>query len=340
MNPIKCEMCGSNDVIKKDGYYVCEACGTKYTVEEARKLLVEGTVKIDNSNRANNLLELARRAKQSNDVDGAAKYYSQVVEIEPNNWEAYFYSIYYRAFGCKIYEISSALDIVTNALAQTFYLIQEHVKDPTEQQKAYKGIGVDCCTISEVFRRTTEDTYKQFPTATGASKERDERLNACVTLVMAVSLAVDTVFKDYAFANELRKVIIRDYGYHYNRQFLNNVVVSKIRVHEPDYNPFNSGIGNTGTNTNGGGCYIATCVYGSYDCPEVWTLRRFRDNILAEHMGGRLFIKIYYATSPTLVRLFGNQKWFQRFWRKCLNRIIVELRKEGVESSPYSDREW
>lgn len=25
------------------------------------------------------------------------------------------------------------------------------------------------------------------------------------------------------------------------------------------------------------GCYVATCVYGSYDCPEVWTLRRFRD---------------------------------------------------------------
>ncbi len=28
------------------------------------------------------------------------------------------------------------------------------------------------------------------------------------------------------------------------------------------------------------GCYIATCVYGSYDCPEVWTLRRFRDDVL------------------------------------------------------------
>src|SRR5699024_12626084 len=22
-----------------------------------------------------------------------------------------------------------------------------------------------------------------------------------------------------------------------------------------------------------GGCYVATAVYGSYDCPEVWTLR-------------------------------------------------------------------
>ena len=28
---------------------------------------------------------------------------------------------------------------------------------------------------------------------------------------------------------------------------------------------------------NENGCYIATCVYGSYDCPQVLTLRRFRD---------------------------------------------------------------
>ena len=29
--------------------------------------------------------------------------------------------------------------------------------------------------------------------------------------------------------------------------------------------------------TSSGGCYVATAVYGSYDCPEVWVLRRYRD---------------------------------------------------------------
>ena len=42
MKAIKCEMCGSNDIIKKDGYYVCENCGTKYTPDEARKMLKIG----------------------------------------------------------------------------------------------------------------------------------------------------------------------------------------------------------------------------------------------------------------------------------------------------------
>lgn len=36
MQAIKCELCGSNELIKKDGFFQCEYCGTKYTLEEAK----------------------------------------------------------------------------------------------------------------------------------------------------------------------------------------------------------------------------------------------------------------------------------------------------------------
>ena len=55
MKALVCEMCSSPNLIKKDGMYVCENCGTRYTVEEARKMMidgtvdVQGTVKVDNS---------------------------------------------------------------------------------------------------------------------------------------------------------------------------------------------------------------------------------------------------------------------------------------------------
>lgn len=62
-----------------------------------------------------------------------------------------------------------------------------------------------------------------------------------------------------------------------------------------------------------GACYVATCVYGSYDCPQVWVLRRFRDERLAESIWGRAFIRTYYAISPTIVKWFGSTKWFKRF---------------------------
>ena len=44
MKTIKCEMCGSNDILKQDDYYTCQSCGTKYAPPEAKKLLIEGMV--------------------------------------------------------------------------------------------------------------------------------------------------------------------------------------------------------------------------------------------------------------------------------------------------------
>ena len=89
-----------------------------------------------------------------------------------------------------------------------------------------------------------------------------------------------------------------------------------------------------------GACYVATAVYGSYDCPQVWTLRRFRDNTLAETWYGRLFIHTYYAVSPTLVKWFGHTEWFKKLWKGKLDRMVEKLQQEGVESTPYDDKVW
>ena len=96
---------------------------------------------------------------------------------------------------------------------------------------------------------------------------------------------------------------------------------------------------------NGGGggeqgCYVATCVYGSYDCPEVWTLRRFRDDMLAKTMAGRMFIRTYYAISPTVVKWFGKTEWFKKMWRGALDNMVRNLQDKGVADTPYNDREW
>lgn len=92
--------------------------------------------------------------------------------------------------------------------------------------------------------------------------------------------------------------------------------------------------------TESGGCYVATAVYGSYDCPQVWTLRRYRDYTLAETWYGRAFIKTYYAISPTLVKWFGKTTWFKKMWQGKLDRMVSKLQANGVESTPYEDINW
>ena len=86
------------------------------------------------------------------------------------------------------------------------------------------------------------------------------------------------------------------------------------------------------------GCYIATAVYGSYDCPEVWTLRRFRDEVLRASVLGRLFIRGYYAVSPELARHLGSKQLFQKPVKMALDSFVSHLKKAGFRDTPYHGR--
>ena len=80
MKQLTCEMCGSTELIKQDGVFVCQTCGCKYSVEEARKMMVEGTVRVDNSEKIAKYYQLARTAKEEDDSETAAKYYGLIRE--------------------------------------------------------------------------------------------------------------------------------------------------------------------------------------------------------------------------------------------------------------------
>lgn len=86
------------------------------------------------------------------------------------------------------------------------------------------------------------------------------------------------------------------------------------------------------------GCYVATAVYGSYDCPEVWVLRRWRDRRLASTAVGRQIIRTYYGVSPKVVGAVGSQNWFSAVLRAPLDRFVLHLQSTGYSSLPYTDR--
>ena len=46
MKQLTCQMCGSTDLMKQNGVFVCQTCGMKYSVEEAKKMMIEGTVDV------------------------------------------------------------------------------------------------------------------------------------------------------------------------------------------------------------------------------------------------------------------------------------------------------
>lgn len=96
MKAIICELCGSNDLVKNEGFFVCQHCGTKYTVEEARKLFVDGpvdvsgsTVKIDNSESINKFLDLAKSELEAGSGESALAFADKALEVNPKSAEAW-----------------------------------------------------------------------------------------------------------------------------------------------------------------------------------------------------------------------------------------------------------
>ena len=305
MKQLTCEMCGSTDLMKQDGVFVCQSCGCKYSVEEAKRMMIEGTVdvqgtvKVDNSAFVQKYLANARRAYEKEDWEEVEKYYNMVEQNAPNNMEAVFFSAFGKAMlsltDGDYYKRQQKFTVLNNSIS----VINDYYEVTDEDKEAV------LIKISDAIIKMFSVTYvynTQAGAAVGGNQWQKNILNGTKN----------------AFITELKQIAEK-----HNDAYIQELITKM-----------------NGLQTAAGGCYVATAVYGSYDCPQVWTLRRFRDYTLAETWYGRAFIRTYYAISPTLVKWFGHTEWFKKMWKGKLDRMVANLNAEGVENTPYEDRNW
>lgn len=72
-------------------------------------------------------------------------------------------------------------------------------------------------------------------------------------------------------------------------------------------------------------CFVATCLYGD----AAWqtdALRRYRDDVLLHHRGGRRIVCVYYALAPSLCRLLTRLPWMQLPARALVGMIVRIVR--------------
>ncbi len=74
---------------------------------------------------------------------------------------------------------------------------------------------------------------------------------------------------------------------------------------------------------SGGGCFIATAVYGSYEAPFVIILRQFRDQYLLTNEPGRWFVGQYYQYSPPAAEWIRNRETIKSIIRLMLYPLVV-----------------
>ena len=362
MKQIKCEMCGSTDLIKVDGVFVCQSCGTKYSVEEARKMMIEGTVdvsgstlKIDNEDKIDNLYQLARRANESNNYELASKYYNEIIIERPNDWEANLYVLYYQTLNVKLIEIEKMTQTVLDSEGYLFNLVKEKDGSIKDEEESLLEVVLRLLSISDVLF----GGIKKLADINNVGLLHSSVYNNSINICNIAYFAGDII--ESLFGKEYSELIVKCYKkgveLQYNlvfrtgkplSPFLNRrdydyikLYCEKIQTYDPSYQMMDVEVFEDHLeNKPKGGCYVATSVYGSYDCPEVWTLRRYRDYKLSKTWFGRAFIYTYYAVSPTLVKLFGSKKWFKKIWKNKLDRMVNKLQAAGYDSTPYNDVEW
>ncbi len=420
MKQLTCEMCGGTDLVKQDGMFVCQTCGTKYSVEEAKKMMIEGTVdvsgstvKVDNTASIDNYYKMAESAYESSNQKEAESYCNKIIEIDPENYKAWL--LKGKAAGWQStlgnIRIEESVNCFTKAVDNAPEDDVERVKQ--EAAKEIEGLSTAllriCCDnfakwasndnansilnnlklvqlyslillakcgiAADGFKETVATMINNAAMNAWNNKIVDdymgdghpskydlqrliEQADAAMTIVLAaINLCEDDNAADiirYKNLIGINQYLIDAWSYRYSadvgsyvkessltgeaKQARINQIMSwhqKIKDMDPNYV-----IPERPVPKAAGGCYVATAVYGSYDCPEVWTLRRYRDFNLAETWYGRAFIRMYYAISPTLVKWFGHTEWFKRMWRGKLDRMVKNLHDKGYESTPYEDRIW
>ena len=209
MKKLTCEICGGTDLVKKDGVFVCGACGTQYTVAEARKMMedtveTKGFEEVAPSSELANLYQLARRARDERNSERAEQYYSQIVLKDPNSWEASFYSVYFQSMNCKIANIANAANRINNCEENILRLIKQYVTDPKERRNAVLEVAESLMYISKILFSSAKQHYDEIsPQIKDRYKvELLSRVYASFDIVYSFGNRVVAMFGD-AYAREV-----------------------------------------------------------------------------------------------------------------------------------------
>lgn len=94
MKKIQCELCGSNDLVKERDFFVCQSCDTKYSAEDAKRML---NININVSSgglsaeeQIQKYKDLAANAFKANNYFEASSYCQRILELDTKDNDAWY----------------------------------------------------------------------------------------------------------------------------------------------------------------------------------------------------------------------------------------------------------
>lgn len=361
----KCSQCGGMiqmDESNEKG--ICPFCDSEYffpkTAVDQRK--EGGTINVQNEN-VDNYIELVSKLFNQNNFDEATKYLSQAFVYSPNDARLWLLKL---KILCALVQstnnvikddfIGTLNEIIELTIEKEHHILHEtvevlynlHISCAEEFERLKNDKNGDKQAISAKEKLLSEiniliigtmihnilldkrcpdeilDLFLKMDMDQAKSGIEYSRCPYCILYATPFGL----LFDDDPILQVSELKVRNKKGKEKDPSHIGTYLLYWIKKEHPDYSTSILNMAEKLMNEKEAeGCYIATCVYGSYDCQEVWVLRRFRDCILAGTWYGRTFIKVYYAISPKLVDWFGETTWFKGICKKTLDKLVAELRE-------------
>ena len=257
MKQLTCEMCGSTDLMKQEGVFVCQSCGCKYSVEEAKKMMIEGivdvqgTVRVDASDKVKNLYIMARRAKDDNNAELASKYYEMITFENPNDWEALFYFNYFKARQTNLQNMRNSVIRFANSLDSVFDLIDKSDKTSDEKWNLAKEIITKIDSLCESYIYWAKSHYRKFSQLNNSISDLQDRTYAVAELQKNMADLLEKYFaenstqvvisylksyvKNYLLLDTIRKEFVNITLRFYSNELI--AAEKRIKELDPSYVP-------------------------------------------------------------------------------------------------------
>ena len=310
----KCPNCAGDLQVPEDRDSVkCMYCGSDIIVREAIKAAAAG-VNIEN------LFSLAKSAFDAGNFQEACDYYTKILEVDVNNYEAWL------GKGLSAGWLSSIQNYRIPEATQGFLKAIQCSPEDKKEEINVRGLGLilnlittyyshlksyAADAISQVEQPLTHPQYK-VDMINEVGDNYYKRLRNIVNELDTLSVISLDDGKQ-----EIGKLIISlcQEGINYNKlkpmeneisyfkQFINNHV-TEIKKTNPSYEYKEV--------KSASGCFVATATMGTENHPIVAMSREFRDSWLLERKYGRIFIKFYYKNGPYLAMIINKYPYLKR----------------------------
>ena len=164
MKKIVCDLCESTEFTKEGGFFICQGCGTKYSLEEAKGMMreVEGAGPVStgapvtavpmgnpNQQQIDNLLLLATNAYSASNNEETEKYCNRAIEYD---------AMCYKAWFLKAKAIGWSSTIQNSRIAESAHSFKQAVDFAPEEEKEslteeaveeLKRLGLACVSLRQ-----------------------------------------------------------------------------------------------------------------------------------------------------------------------------------------------